>query len=95
MTDQPGHWSFLPRLRQSGRPAFLPVSDRLVAQESLLKQSAGWNVAASRKPGAPPPSPVCSSADLAWPVSLGRGVPSRRLLPSDEVRRTGRVPTQL
>ena len=35
--DKPGPWSFPPRLRQSGLSAFLPVSDRLVAQESLLK----------------------------------------------------------
>ena len=70
-------------LSQSGLSAFLPVSDRLVAQESLLRQSAGWNVAASSQREAPPHSHVCSSADLAWPafigVSLQQAFPARSL----------------
>src|SRR5215469_2056821 len=59
-----------PALDQSGVPAFLPVSSTLSIQESLLRRT---RLERRRfQPGiAPPPSRVCSSADLAWPAFIG------------------------
>src|SRR5215469_13095455 len=59
-----------PALEKSGVSASLPVSNTLAFQESLLRRT---RLERRRfQPGiAPPAFRVCSSADLAWPASLG------------------------